>query len=251
MKPNRVILFPYIIVFFITASCNKPNGRLDQSGLDERIVLINISNSSRLEIANSIEKLIRCSPKVIAINATFEDLRDSNHDSALSRAIKKSKNIIVPFVDDGNSLIQSNEFFREGCLAEGIVEMWPSDEIMNAFEVSSYSDVKQGLIWTFPFTIANYFDLDPSYLKETKPNQKYRINFSRSSLTSKGVALDSISEISCENLKDKIVVMGDINYNDDQGFYVTSNRKIRVSSTLIFANILSTILSHDFEELKE
>jgi hypothetical protein len=239
-------------LFAVGTGCNTSKENAGQAKVDDRIILINIGNSDRLEIAKAIEKVSHCSPKIIAINAIFVGTIDSNSDLALSNAIKYSQNVIIPFEVNGNGFIKSNELFANGCLAQGAVEMWPADDVINTFKVSFYSDKMEELVWAFPFTIVNYFDIgNPSYLRETKPNQDYYIKFSQNSLDNNGISLDSLNRVSCEVLKGSIVLMGDIVYNDENGFLISDDSNIRVSSTVIFANIISTILSHDFTELNE
>jgi CHASE2 domain-containing sensor protein len=246
------ILIIYFSLFFIATACTNSKEEISQGEIDNRIVLININNSSRLQIAEGIKRLNQCSPKIIAIHGIFKDLKDPVQDSILSNSIKKSEKVIFPFVLNDGETIESNALFTEGCLAQGMDEMWPADDIMNTFKVSAYSETNEKLFWTFPFTVVNYFDLgNSSYLKETKPNQDYQIKFSQSSLTENGILLDSLNKISCDAIKDKIVIMGDISYNDKDGYFTPVDTKVRMSSTIIFANIVSTILDHVFEESKD
>jgi CHASE2 domain-containing sensor protein len=60
---------------------------------DKDIVLVEIGND-RSEIADQVKTLSRYSPKIIAIDATFEEPRDSTDDAKFSGEMKQHSNIV-------------------------------------------------------------------------------------------------------------------------------------------------------------
>ncbi len=254
MTISRIIQI-ILVGFTFIAGCNNPKENHTESSVDSRIVLVNIKDANRLQIANALDRLKSCSTKIIAINAIFENKMDPKYDSVFSNAIKISGNVILPFVEGDGELVQSDSLFRTICLGQGAVEMWPVDEVINTFKTVIYSNEKEELAWTFPFAIVNYFDIgNQSYLKQTKPNKQYYIKFNQSNEVGsgyEGISLDCLSSLNCDTFRNKIVLMGDIIQDDRDGYLISSDSKVRFSSTIIFAAIITTILNQDFSELQD
>ncbi len=90
----------------------------DQSSMpDTNVVVVNIGYNTREEIARQVEIINRFNPEVVAIDATFEQPRSPEEDSALKAVLRKYDNIVLAsyFISnhDGlKSLVQSAEKFR-------------------------------------------------------------------------------------------------------------------------------------------
>ncbi len=78
------------------------------------LVLVNIENRNRSEIALLIEKLETGKPKVVGIDAIFPDRRDYS-DSLLRQVISQNNNLVIPYIASFDSLMRearSNPFFE-------------------------------------------------------------------------------------------------------------------------------------------
>jgi hypothetical protein len=62
---------------------------------DERIVLVNIGNLGRSEVAQIIQTINRFEPKVIGIDAFFRKPRDPVEDSTFAQALSEVKNLVL------------------------------------------------------------------------------------------------------------------------------------------------------------
>lgn len=249
-KKNHILILYILIGMLSNIRCSNPKDVGGISRIDSRMVVVNIVNADRLRIANAIEQLNNCSSKVIAMNVLFETTTTIRQDSILYDSFKRKKNIILPFVVTDTGLIKSDKFFNEACLDQGISELWPFDEVINSFKVSIYSERNNEVYWSFPFAVVNHFDGgNASYIKEAKPLKSYYFNLTKDDIKLTGISLDSLSAMSCDKLSDKLIIMGDIIPNDPNGFLTEADPEKRVSSTIIFSKIISTILNHDFQEI--
>lgn len=62
---------------------------------EDRIVIVNIGNQNREEIANQIEWISKYRPKVIALDVLFPYNKDSAMDARLARAIERAGNVVM------------------------------------------------------------------------------------------------------------------------------------------------------------
>ncbi len=251
IKQNHILIFCVLIWLLSNIKCTTRKDVSGVSTIDSRVVVVNIVNADRLKIANAIEQLNNCASKVIAMNVLFEMAITSRQDTILCNSFKRKKNVILPFVITDKGFIKSDKYIGEACLDQGISEMWPFDEVINSFKVSIYSERSNEVFWSFPFAAVNHFDGgNASYLKETKPLKSYYFNLTKEDTQITGISLDSLSTISCDKLRYKLILMGDIIPNDPNGYLTEADPKKRVSSTIIFASIISTMLNHNFKEVK-
>ncbi|MCU0446563.1 MAG: CHASE2 domain-containing protein [Microscillaceae bacterium] len=62
---------------------------------DERIVLVNIGNLGRSEVAQIVSTLNKFEPKIIGIDALFRKPRDPAEDSTFAQALSEVKNLVM------------------------------------------------------------------------------------------------------------------------------------------------------------
>lgn len=67
----------------------------EETRADTNIVLINLSNLSRAEIARQVNIINSFNPKVIGIDAIFQEEKEHYSDSLLAEAFSKCKNLIL------------------------------------------------------------------------------------------------------------------------------------------------------------
>jgi CHASE2 domain-containing sensor protein len=122
------------------------NLRPDPS-VDERIVLVNIGELSRLELAQQISIISRYSPKVIAIDSYFNcegglydtlncpQLLDTLSNLFLSHALQEAGNVVLV-----SKLLQSDKLVKEGVVDEyDSIEY--SDPIFRDFTTNAYANL--------------------------------------------------------------------------------------------------------------
>lgn len=67
----------------------------ETSELDTNIVIVNVGNLSRKEIAQQLEIISKCEPKVIGIDVVFNNATDTIGSAILSHTIDKLKNVVM------------------------------------------------------------------------------------------------------------------------------------------------------------
>ncbi len=117
----------------------------DEPNVDQNIVLVNIGNLSRREIAEQIQIVSKYKPKLIGLDGFFDcktglrdtincpQLRDEFGNLMLSNAIKEAGNIVLVTKvlqadtllppDTYDSLRRSDDIFRDYALAEGYASL--------------------------------------------------------------------------------------------------------------------------------
>ena len=86
--------------------------RLDEVvTIDPNIVLINIEDSQRLEIANALVEVLKEEPKVVGFDIILEQLENTAADSALFRLLNHKK-VVSGYVLDVNGVTSNHPFFQ-------------------------------------------------------------------------------------------------------------------------------------------
>ena len=79
------------------------------------LVLINIENKNREEIAFLLQRLEEGKPKVVALDLIFPDKKDSASDELLKQTLHQYNNLVLPYIAafDKNTIeTKNNEFFQ-------------------------------------------------------------------------------------------------------------------------------------------
>ncbi|MBK8143205.1 MAG: hypothetical protein IPK57_21015 [Chitinophagaceae bacterium] len=85
--------------------------------LDKNIVIINIGHADRELLSMIIDKTAENNPKVIALDALFEEAKDPYQDSLLSASFGKHRNFIAATKlnlsgKDGDSISMTGDYFK-------------------------------------------------------------------------------------------------------------------------------------------
>jgi len=81
------------------------------NNVSKDIILVNIENKSRLEIAFLLESLIETKPKVIGVDAIFRELKNEEEDKYLSKFLSNS--LIISAINfDRDSIISNHPIFN-------------------------------------------------------------------------------------------------------------------------------------------
>lgn len=187
----------------------------DQSSMpDTNVVVVNIGYNSREEIARQVEIINRFNPKVVAIDATFEQPRSPEEDSALKTVLRKYENVVLAsyFISnqDGlNTLVQSAEKFRSNT-KEGFAN-FPST--LNQKTIRSFvPKVRSGgqEVLSFSSQIVKMSDKEAYSKLMKRSNSVERINYKGNTERFIVIPLSAVSESnhSLKLLEDKIVLLG-------------------------------------------
>lgn len=246
---------------------------------DDRIVMVNIGELSREGIARQIEIINKYNPAIIGLDAMFDEPKQWAEDSALTRVLSTTPNIVI-----GEKLIGYNEEKQEFEMTikpeEHIVQSAQLGYVNLITNARSQEDLKMCREFTpsekvageeryaFPVRLAYAYDsvMTDKFLSRDNDveviNYKGNImSFSSAQYGMKYFALD-VFDLFEENftedlLKDKIVIMcfmgrylGDTETTED--FYFTPMNENYVGKAkndmfggIVHANIISQILDDE------
>lgn len=246
--------------------------------VDNSIVLVNIGELSRREIAQELQIINQFEPSVIAIDSYFWSLKeDSLGDVLLNRALKNINNLVMvseleynQTTDDYDSIKFSNPFFNVGHTGFANLETNALDQqqfkVCRSFPPKRFIQEKEQL--AFSVKVCELYDQEKAsaFLKRDYNYEiiNYRGNimdFGQTKYGGRYAALD-ISDVFQKKftpnlIKGKIVVFGFMgrDFNDrswEDKFYTPLNIKYAGRSNpdmfgvVIHANIISMILNKDY-----
>jgi hypothetical protein len=191
-------LYLVFVILFLSASCTRNAKEIFVA--NDKIIIISDPTTTRGELGLLIDKISKCNPKVIGLNAVFLESRDILGDTALANALKRAKNVILPtnIVDD--KLVRSHQIFTDNCQGEGVMD-FSYDETFSSYKPYTTFD------WSYPVTIVSYYDPEfaASLMDKTIPDREYDVSYSGPKNQFKVYQMDSID---CANLNGKIVLVG-------------------------------------------
>ena len=88
------------------------NKKHDKIIADNNIVIVELG-MDRAEIANQLKVIRRYEPKLVALDATFEELRDSATDKSLAEETNKTNNLVYAFGIDKTHHAVPNVFYND------------------------------------------------------------------------------------------------------------------------------------------
>lgn len=241
-------IFTIIILFFNCTSDKKEISKLDLS-VSESIVLINIGSSNRNEIAKALDWLGKCETKIVAINTVFSPNNYTKADTSLSNSIKSLGNAILIFSANLDSTVSSDVFFRQNSMAEGIIGFSYNDErIFHKLTLPVGDQLK----WSFSFAVASYYkpEIASHLLTTIMPDTYYDVFMDRKIDQYLLIDENELYNINCNNIKDKIILMGDLDSNTED-IIILSKIDKRYNTTVILANIIDNILSDKLTKSKD
>lgn len=235
---------------------------------DENIILIEIGND-RNEIADQIELINNYQPKVIGIDATFENQRDSNIDSKFRQIISKHHNLVFGsrFTDTPQYHIISNIFDTNNTQSGVINFIGNKYSVLRYFApFISYAENEHP---AFAVAVAKMYDVASFMYLKKRGNKKEIINYSGNlnrftSFSGEDLIDAQITGQLGSLLKDKIVLLGFfIKPNPENNIYPILNDlhfsplNERVSGksypdiygVVIHANIISMLLNKTYATL--
>lgn len=231
----------------------------NQEALEKDIVLVNIEQHSRKQIAEAINKVNAQSASVIGIDIVFKELKDRNDDSLLKDALAKP-NIVTSFILGQDSLVRNHSFFDSQ--SSGFINVHSRDghSIIRDFQTFEITYTKDTLV-SFPVAV---YQKSRGKTFEKLPELKDRIPIDFSGNIDHYVVFD-IPEIMSQDtipiLKNKVVIFGYLgtptnNLNDIEDKHFTPmNNAIAgkavpdMYGAIIHANILKMLNTNSFVTL--
>lgn len=218
--------------------------------LDNDIVLVNIDNADRLDIAMLIDRLATVHPRAVGVDITFDHPGDADVDRYLQEAIAKCPNIIQSVgvsqdpIDEDMFQLDDHSFFfnRSSGKPHGVVNlpMKMGGGLVRQFAVKYHISNGGGYLWSFPCAVASVVSPEAIHKLEKRDHNLELINYpSRLFRKIDYTELDSNLSV----VDDKIVLIGALNEDTDMHNTPLGNR---LSGLEIHAYALSTILNHNY-----
>jgi hypothetical protein len=243
----------FAMLLVLSFACNSKKvyrevARTDK--IDPDIILMNIGNSNRTEIAAFLLDIDKCMPLMVGIDVIFPKHRESSEDSILATAIEKVSNDILAYrFDSTGQEERSIDKFRKFASDEGYVDLDRREGVSSHFTPIKKVDGKL------------YESFALKTIKKWKPEFKYNLTVDKSVpiLFQRSqqqyyyfVKEDLLDKNVCELLKNKIVLVGYLGPGDEDKQYtpIRSNDKDQEGKPdtyglVIQANAIRTILEYE------
>lgn len=254
------------------------SGIRENQSVDKNVVLVNIGDLSRREIAQELQIINKYKPAVIGIDSYFWNLKeDSIGDILLNRSLSDIENLVLVsqlqyngFSDEYDSIKFSNPYFNLG--STGFANLETNALAQYQFKVCrSFPPervIKEERELAFSVKVSELFDLEKTYAFLNRENEyeiiNYRGNimdFGQTKFGGRYTALD-VSDVFQEKfipdiIEGKIILFGFMgkDFNDqswEDKFYTPLNVKYAGKSNpdmfgvVVHANIISMILNRDY-----
>jgi len=240
----------------------------DEQKVDTNIVLVNLSNLSRSDIARRVNIINSFNPKVIGIDAIFQEEKEFSSDSLLSDAFSKCRNLVLVSKldlyredsDDYDTLINSIEIFNKYA-SNGFANL-PNDDKVSFRTIREFKPVSKTNgteVNAFGSQIVEIYNPAAFQFLKNRKKEIEKINYVGN--YNKFYYLDAYQVLSDENdlsfIKDKIVLMGfmglSLNNKTFEDIYFTPlNERYAgkafpdMYGVVIHANIISMILQENY-----
>jgi CHASE2 domain-containing sensor protein len=232
---------------------------------DPRVVIVNIGEADREELAMLIEKTASFKPRVMALDVTMSGARDPVKDSLLRKAIEANPNLILAsrFIP-GKGKIESeyiDNYFNTPATKQGYVNFfnkeWATVRIWNPFEKAEKGK-ERDQYKSFATIIVEQYD-SLSYLKlKKRKNKTESINYTRHPQQYHIIEPEDLFEegkIDSALIRNKIVLLGYINLNAENiedKKYTPMNEEFAgksipdMNGIVVHANIISMVLDSKY-----
>jgi CHASE2 domain-containing sensor protein len=223
------------------------------------LVLINVENKNREEIAFLLHRLEEGKPKVIGLDIIFPDTKDSASDELLKQTFAGYNNIVLPYIaafDSSTSETKTHEYFQT--TPAGFVNLLGGDYEFST--VRHYYPVYNN-VPAFTTAILNKYDSTKAATLINKGQMKTEIRYFGNLQNFTYKTFDEVMnpKFDVEVVKDKIVLLGYMgNTNESPGaidedrFYTPLNPRLSGRSypdmygAVLNANILRMTLDKDY-----
>lgn len=242
MKVKK-LTFPrnsWVILAIIMFTNCKP--QIKSTTIDNRIVLVNLKNYGRKDIAKGLRKITECNPRLLCLNVFLADKKDRKEDSLLSSAIAGHKNtFLVSDVTGENILHQPDPVFLRSAKSAGHFELG-FDNTKIACCYAPFTSIDGIVLWSLPIQLASYFEpaCAANYLHNAKVNEFENIEFTHALENYTAIDIDELDNTKCEQLSDKLVIVGFLGPGSDDLVRVSESQTMYRS--VLLANLVTGLL---------
>jgi CHASE2 domain-containing sensor protein len=228
------------------------------NGIDKRIVIVDIGQSSRADIAATIDSVNKGNPSTVALDITFAGPKDPVADSALRSALINTKQLVLAekIGFHGDSLQRAPNYFRTPNATVGYINfIGEEDAVIRHYSPSETAG--DSTYQSFTSQIVRLSNLQSFEQLSRRPQGSTLITYRRDA--SQYLTIDHAAllrgEVDLSVLDGKIVLVGlaNTNANDiEDKFFTPLNKKFAGKSTpdlngiYIHANILSMVMDQDY-----
>ncbi len=159
--------------------------KVKNSEIDNNMVVINIGNADREQIAMIIDKVASYNPKVMGLDVLFDGPRDEHQDAVLKETIRRNKNLVLAVkyqIDKHDKLFGGNNHFTDSASKTGYVN-FPYDTdyetIRYYFPFKADDHDKNLVLPSFSSALVKEYDKDAYEKVLEKTNHKTIINYRR------------------------------------------------------------------------
>ncbi len=227
--------------------------RIQEQSISQDIVLINIENRDRFELALLLESILDENPKVVGIDAIFRDPKDSLKDAYLAQQLRNQK-VISAINFDKDGIIRTHESLQPAKERFINISFDTKSKVVRTFE--TFHEQNNRVDTSFVASIAKTYGATLPYaILEDEQFIKYTGNY-KSFLH---FGFDELMLLEDKKiLKDKIVLLGYLGvptgnkFDVEDKFFTPLNPSTSGKSlpdmfgVVAHANILKMILENDF-----
>jgi CHASE2 domain-containing sensor protein len=216
---------------------------------DPEIVLFNIGDGDRAEIADLLAQLEQCSPSIIGIDAVFLRDGDPLKDSALEQVLSDIKNDVLAYRFDSTGKLETPiRDFSVNAKEEGFINLERENGLSNHFTPIIE---KTGVVYeSFALKVIKLWK--PSFNLSIIPNKSVPIRFKRSQEDFHCFEKPNLKESKVrEFLSKKIVLVGYLGPSLEDKHFTPLRSKLKVQNgqpdtygVVIIANEIRTLLEY-------
>lgn len=227
--------------------------------LDDRIVIINIGHADREELAYIIDKTASLNPKVMGLDAYFEDAKDPHKDSLLRSVFLRTKNLIavsrLQWDHHGEGSFK-NDYYQSSHNMMGYGNLTGEEGgVIRHF--SPYEKIKDSTYYSFAAMLVKEYSAGVFQKLRRRHDHNEIINYTRRNRQYLIVEPDDLfnGQVERSFVENKIALLGYISEDEhdiEDKMFTPMNEKFAgktipdMNGILIHANIISMILDGNY-----
>lgn len=225
--------------------------------IDDKIIMVNIGEAERSELAKLIETLSRYKTKAIGLDILFLSAKEDSADANLATAIRNSAGIVLSDMIEGdNASSYTRNYFSRYAAHSGYVNFVGEDKgVIRYF--SPVEKIGDTVCLSFAAAIARVADEDRFQQLIKRDKEVELINYKRAATEFFVVEHGDIlaNNVDSSLFRGKVVIVGYINKdpnNIEDKHFTPLNKKFvgksvpDMNGAIIQANIISMILNKDY-----
>lgn len=186
----------------------------------DEIVLVNIGDGDREYIANAVNTVSECSPRVIALDAFFLERKEKISDSLLMAAIRNSKVVLGIQGSPTGNFYRSDHYFDREASSTGLAQLFEDFGLAISFiPQRQMQDRNKTILNHISLAICSQYDSlkTKKFIDRTCNNQAYLILYSAMQSDFKSYEYNDL-QFNCDQLQDKIIILGYLGPTEEDKF---------------------------------